>query len=231
MTTNQLEFWKLEETKRANRAKEAELNRHQTKDESIRMDTNRITENLGQLNYSEQARANKAKEQELNRSNLAQERINAEKNAISLAELPIKEAQASASNLASQASMSNAITRQNELLETQRLNDMTQSIKQQQLEEQTRSNRANEGINRFGKVTDYAVASKNASTNQANAGTNLADMEERARHNRETEKVSKWSTYLDSLQLQHEIQNERAKRMAELLNNIKIPISARVQSR
>lgn len=84
MTRNQIAYWELQESKRANLAKEAELNRsnlakeEETKRSNLAKETekvrsNRAEETLRHTGLVETARANKAKETETHRSNVARE--------------------------------------------------------------------------------------------------------------------------------------------------------------
>ena len=71
MTTLGLEYLKHQENKRANLAKEAELNRHNIRTEG----TDRANVDVKYAMLDETARANQAKEAETHRSNIEQEKL------------------------------------------------------------------------------------------------------------------------------------------------------------
>lgn len=215
MTSNQIAYWTLEETKRANLAKEKELNRHQVADEKIRDKTNRITENLGQLNYSESVRSHTTDESERNRANLAKEALTAESNAINYGNLQSRIYEAGSGRIQAQAAASNAATRAGELVESNRTNLANENLKQQQIDELSRHNFREENLTQFRDIRSTSTANTNATTNRG-------QLEEQSLHNRLTEAETKRNNltnqYLESLRQQFNIENESSKRRIEILN-------------
>lgn len=132
MNYNQIEYWKLQETKRANLAKEGLTDRQLTESER----SNRMNEYLTGTRDAETARSNKAKEsltstqiKETQRSNLAQERLKHESN------LETKR-----SNLA------NEQIKRDTNKETNRANLAKESLSGRTISETERSNLANEEL-------------------------------------------------------------------------------------
>lgn len=123
MTKNQLEFWGLQETKRANRASEAQ--KRAELEHKKRYDTSYL---------SETARSHLANEREAYRSNTANEGIKRQSNLISAAGV----SESVRSNMAREAlqSESNSITSTNYLLRN--------SVAQQKVSEEARANAARE---------------------------------------------------------------------------------------
>lgn len=163
MTSNQLRFWDLEETKRNNRKQLEELNRHQVATEAETKRANRTKEWQNTLNLLQQERMNnetihnnKIVNTERNRSNLANENIamyNAQTNRMQiLNSQSIQKGQLSElsrSNRAREAQ--NLISLSNErdkLNETRRANNLNYQNNLLHLRETTRSNKANEAIKR-----------------------------------------------------------------------------------
>lgn len=73
MTANQINYWKLQEDKRSNAAKEWETHRSNTTNEELTRRRDENTLYLGEANLAESKRHNLVGEQETNRSNLARE--------------------------------------------------------------------------------------------------------------------------------------------------------------
>lgn len=77
MTHNQIEYWKLDETKRSNRVNERENQRHNVSTEKETSRHNYATEDTANRNLVESIRSNKARERETNRHNVATEGLSA----------------------------------------------------------------------------------------------------------------------------------------------------------
>lgn len=159
MTYNQIEYWKLQENKRANQANETETSthnrnteyetgRHNRATEQIDLSKlaettrhNKVTEHQGYLTIAETGRHNRATEGETTRSNLSNE-------AIKRANLGLGYSQLSETSRANRAQ--------------EYLKGVDLSINQGYLSEQVRHNMNNESISRFN-------ADSQAALNQANA--------------------------------------------------------------
>lgn len=207
MTTNQIEYLKLLETQRANRASEdltkirdqgnlelgsrnaSETERHNRSTEGISLSNqqeavrhNLATESLGYLNANETARHNLAGERETNRSNLVRE---AETNRANLAQEEIGRQNIAAkyADIANQAAMN-----------TERVN-----FNYQQLEEQQWLNRANIGNkslelkeqSRANQSREKETARHNKQEELYNSTFKRLDLTEQARHNRENEEIAR----------------------------------------
>lgn len=193
MTRNQIEYWRLKETNRANLANE----QHQR---------DVLAYNYATL--AEQTRANKAREAETNRSNLANElqnRINSNRNLEmsknNLLELRRSNKEREANNRAitletNRANMANEAIR----IQTNYLTLMSNQNQARMIDEQSRSNRANEALrssqlvetNRSNLANELLAAQRNAEqfrSNSANERLRLMQHYETQRSNiaRETE--------------------------------------------
>lgn len=228
MTTNQINYWTLQESKRANQARERETNRANLANEEIKREQNRIAEsyNVGFLSnqrstIDETSRANQAKEKELNRHQLVTEAQTDTSNAIQRQKLGIDQQNADTNRFNSRISAWNAATNANSLLETNRANLASEQIRQQTLEEQSRHNIQLESIDRLNsllghtdKSTTNDINSRNADTSEFNAQTNRKEQEETRRSNLVRE-------YLDSLRLQHNINIDTANTMQNYLRGLR----------
>lgn len=222
MTTNQIAYWTLKETNRANRAKEAENRRHNEVDEEIRRTTNANTLYLGNRNADEQYRNNTVVSLENQRSHMANEQIaalNAKTQQQHLA-IDAQNADTNARNAATNAM--NAATNAGQLVELNRSNLVNEQIKQQQYEELVRNDKAKEDISRFGAVTGYSLGSKDSSTRRFS-------QEEAVRHDVTTENETKRKNLIDqqleAAGLMHRINNDTARTQNEFLKTTQSGLS------
>lgn len=228
MTQNQIAYWNLKETERANRAREKENYRANVANEKIRSRSNDITYQLGDRNATETVRANLAKELENNRTNMSNEDIRRANNAIQLLENMVHQYDAetkrgqlaySYANLAeiARSNRANEGLRGSELLEANRANLARE-------QENYRSNLAKENATRF--------------ANAASAGTNitsntLADLrnQETQRHNVAVESETKRSNLVnqqfEAAKQLEQINNDKFKIYVDLLRNLSPNISLR----
>lgn len=220
MTTNQIAFWNLEETKRANRAREAELNRHQLADESIRTRTNDVNLYLGNLQNQlgkeqllETVTANRNKEKENTRSNRASEDIRRVSNLLTADSIAVARRNAEINAINAATSQMEAATHAGQLVEANRTNLANEAIKQANVEELQRSNLAREQQNRF----DSAVSAANQGTD---VQTRQQTQRETSQHNRTTERYDLYRTYLDSLRLQNDVNLGTARTNNDFLQTI-----------
>lgn len=192
MTANQIAYWNLLETQRTNRAKEQEQRRTNLANEEIKRQTNANTLELGQSNVSETHRYNVANINEQERTHRRNEDIAAYNAATQREKLNIDQynADIAAKNAATNAM--NAITNAGALIETQRANLASESIRQDQNTETNRSNIANEDINRFKAATSYGVSMTDADTKQRG-------QQESERHDIATERETRHNNNVNQL--------------------------------
>lgn len=157
MTSNQIAYWNLREQHRANVAKEAENTRANKARESIQAATNQINLDLGKGNLAESVRSNRVKEGENERSHKAQEALSSWVNYLSEQRIPIEKYNAESNRFNASANLSNAATRQAELVETNRTNLEQERLKQEAQEEIQRHNREGENLQRFRDVTSASA--------------------------------------------------------------------------
>lgn len=202
MTTNLINYWNLQETKRANKAREDELRRHQLADERIRDAQNKINLQLGEGNLRELNRSNLARETELNRSNMAKEDIQKYSNLLNAKELPIKSSQAKTAAMDAQ-------TRLLQTQELQRSNLENEKIKRETLAENSRHNLRSENLTNFKNVADLSQA--------------RAQLSEQKRHSKVTEGETKRKNlvdqYLRTLELRNAIEQGSARIKADIFNS------------
>lgn len=143
MTRNQIEYWKLQEDKRSNQARETETHR-----------ANFVNEGLTRTGLAETGRHNRATEGEQHRTNVAnellkQQSVNTEKG---------KLAEQQRSNKAQEALASQRNTIQSQAnKELARHNLAGELLTNKQLSEVTRHNRMDEGIRIGSKAADVGV--------------------------------------------------------------------------
>lgn len=208
MTTNLINYWNLQEQKRANLAREKELNRHQLADEEIRRNANQINLALGQGNLSELTRANKVKETETQRSNKASEAIREYQNTIAGKKLGIESMQARASLQSSQAALTNAATQQANLQELMRSNLANERIKADTLSETSRHNVRSEDLTNFKQISDRNVENAKLSESKRHAQVTEG----------ETRRKNLVDQYLRSLELRNEVEQGGMRIKAQLLS-------------
>lgn len=207
MTQNQIAYWNLRETERADRAKEQENTRTNKANEKIKSDANAINLSIGSTANAETMRANLARELENNRSNLANEEIKRIQNAIKLIdtalksrEIDIKQGElglgyANLSEL-TRSHLANEGLTQQQITETNRSNLAkeyeTHRTNLAKEKEQNRSNVSNENIARFGAATGYGSAITNYSLQDARN-------KETVRHDLATEAETKRNNITNSI--------------------------------
>lgn len=228
MTSNQIAYWTLEETKRANLAKERENNRTNLANEEIRRQTNQINQSIGYGNLSETRRANLAKETELNRHQVRTENQKDVDQAIESAKTAILQQNADTNSYNALINERNAATNAGMLAESQRTNYANEQIKQGNLEELSRHNLQDENIRRFVNATGYATNANQAQASLTNASVNQQNADTRFAEYQETRRKNLVDQYLRSLSLQHEIENDAAKLQQGYIQNMKPNVSYRV---
>lgn len=205
MTQNQIAYHNMKENRRANVAKEVELNRHNlATEEAARVsNSNTSTRNAndfyiqtGQL--AETKRNNLANEAEKIRSNTVNEMLTYYGKQIEKQNADTKWYEAESGRINAQANMSNAITNAGQLTEQNRTNLANEAIKQQQLEETHRANVEGENIKRFQAATGYQTTTDSNTISQQNADTNTFNANETKRNNLVR-------NYTDILNLMHDI--------------------------
>lgn len=228
MTSNQIAYWTLEETKRANLAKERENNRTNLANEEIKRQSNQITQSLGYGNLAETRRANQAKETELNRHQVRTENQKDVDQAIESAKTAILQQNADTNSYNALINAKNAATNAGMLAETQRTNYANEQIKQQNVEELARHNKKDEDIRRFVNATGYATSANQANASLANASANQQNADTRVAEYQETRRKNLVDQYLRSLSLQHEIENDEAKLKQGYVQNMKPNVGLRI---
>lgn len=161
MTRNQIEYWNLQESKRANQAKESETGRHNLATESETGRHNQVQEGIDLGHLNESVRHNRVTESETKRHNVAGEQ---------------------------ETSRHNRVTE----TETNRHNVVSEGIDLGKLSETTRHNRATEGIS-YGELretTRHNLA--NEAIGSGNLSLGYANLNEQAKHNRNTESIQKY---------------------------------------
>lgn len=225
MTQNQLQYWANKETERANRARERENERSNKENEQIRADANAVNREKTQSEYSiaqnklsEDTRAHKAGEQEAIRNDKANNALTYMQRLTESRNADTKEYEAGSGRIQAQAAASQANTAALQQQENRRSNLVNEAIKAIAQQEVERHDKAAEGNDRFKNVTGY-------STNATNASTNYGNLLEQQQHNRNTEIETKRKNltdqYINSLQLQDQINYHNWTVMSDLLSNIK----------
>lgn len=182
MTHNQIEYWKLNETKRsnlaneaeakrANQARELETNRANLENEAIKRRANSINAAHYRNVDAETQRANLAREYENSRSNRANEALKAESNEIERSRVNLGYYQTDANKLVglTQAAINREVGLANVGAQYASIAELSRANQAREAET-TRSNLAHESISRYGNVTNRITAEanrKNASTNAA----------------------------------------------------------------
>nr|AVX53430.1 putative ORF1 [Marmot picobirnavirus] len=226
MTQNQIAYWNLQETIRANKAKERENTRSNKANEAIKTQTNTQNLSLGLGNIAETTRANRAKEFETNRANLESEAV--------------RRRDALTNRLNAFTNATNAGTRIGELNEGIRAHQASEQIGLGNLAELQRANQAREAETNRANLTSEAethranVQRENAqrfsnATGYASAGsqTNQQDrnLAEQARHNvtfeNETKRNNLTNQQLKAAELQQRINRDKWDIYVSLLNNVK----------
>lgn len=230
MTSNQIAYWTLEETKRANLAREQENKRTNLANERIRSETNSINQAIGYGNLSENRRANMAKETELNRHQVTTERQKEVDQAIEAAKTAILQQNADTNSFNALINERNAATNAGMLAETNRTNLANEEIKQANLEELNRHNMSDENIRRFVGATNYATSKEQSEASTTNANVNQQNANTRFQEYQETRRKNLVDQYLRSLDLRHQIENDNAKIQQGYVNNLKPNISASIRT-
>lgn len=163
MTHNQINYWTLRETQRANRSKELETNRH-----------NLATEDQSRQELVEASRSNRAREAETVRHNVASESETYRHNAATEAQEANDLLERSRSNRA-----------QESLKRTENL------IKQQSVNESVRSNMANEVIGRSNAASNLISANSNSNYRTGQLALGAVDTITRQRAQQEVERSNK----------------------------------------
>lgn len=225
MTKNQIDYWNLVETERANKARENENYRSNRAKEELQRQQNSNTLAIGMGNLGELNRSNLARELENNRSNMTREQIAQYEAALKALELPVKQQQADASMMQARVALGN-------LAEVQRSNRANEAIKWSNLdevirdntvnqEERERSNRRNEEIQNFKVVSD-----RGQSYDRNTIAT--AQQTESARHNQamenETKRNNLINQQLEAAGLMQKIQHETAQDQNALMNTMMQPM-------
>lgn len=181
MTKNQIEYQKLQESKRANRAQEAETKRANLMNEELIRSRDTATLDLRGRELQETQRSNQAREAESFRSNLARESENYRHNVA-------QERETSKHNRAQEElGYANISLGYSNLVETRRSNQANERIRESELLERQRSNLANEAIGRRGLINEFIRNKETERSNRArekeNNRSNLAREEETHRSN------------------------------------------------
>lgn len=199
MTSNQIKYWSLEETKRSNRAneretnrsnvaREVETNRHNVITEQETERHNRATELLSASQVQEAQRHNMAVELQTDRAQAETERANLERenNARNQVALGYANVGLGYSQLAEAARHNRESENLNllSLAETQRNNVYKMNLEQDKLEETIRSNQAREDQNRLDWITSLGQAKDNAREQQRH---NVTTEQETQRSNKVSE--------------------------------------------
>lgn len=208
MTKNQIEYMKYKEDQRHNLATEGESQRSNLANEDLTKRRDSGTLELRRAELDEAIRHNKfgeainfavneANVKETNRSNLARE---AETSRHNQAAEEISKQQVGASYLGSQAAMvnagaavSNAEIRAAELNALMDYRNSQIGLGYAQLGEQHDYNQGSLGI----AQQNADIAQQNADTNRQNANLRGGELDERVRHDRNTEKIDTSRTALD----------------------------------
>nr|AVX53478.1 putative ORF1 [Marmot picobirnavirus] len=214
MTSNQIAYHSLQETKKHNR-----------QDEEIRREANRITESLGVRNAAVNERnayTNEGKLQEDARSHRANESLGYLNYARQASEIPAKYLSAYGAFLSahaglnqSEAALQNAATNAGMLYETHRTNLVNEGIKQQQQDEYERNNIRQFNLNNLKAVTDYAVSKTGANTRQQ-------ELDESIRHSKvvenETKRNNLYNQMLEATRQQETINRDKYNALSNFLN-------------
>lgn len=181
MTANQIAYWNLQETKRANAANEAEMNR-----------ANMVRE-------AETERSNRAKERETARTNRANEGIRREANTINSLHLSRMDSETQRHNLASEQQSVRSLE-----LEQRRQDISTYGYQLQHesamaqvglgysnLAESTRANLARENQLSINEIHAYELGTMQQESNARNAGANVTNAVTRAKE--QEFGVTKWN--------------------------------------
>jgi hypothetical protein len=182
MTANQIAWQNMLESRRSNRAREAETNR-----------ANLATE-------GETKRANLAKEGETNRHNLATEGIAILGHQETVRSNKVKEKETNRHNLATEKVAAGTLT------ENVRHNKATEGIAAGTLTETVRHNKANEQVAAGTLRLETGKAAVDAAVKLSQAATNAKKVVEEIRHNQATEKAKQSEIDMAKQKLGWEIQ-------------------------
>lgn len=217
MTTNQINYWNLQELKRANRQKELETAKHNREVERLQDVTSSRTYNVGLGNLAETSRANKTKEQELNRHNIATEMLESRKRELEAYNAGISAYNAETARIDSATKQSEAATHAGTLAESIRTNQMHEQLEDARNQETHRTNLARENIDRYRAATNLGVS-------RTNLGVEQSKLEENVRHNQATELEIKRNNLinqqLEAAGLMETINNNRARNQTSLIQNL-----------
>lgn len=216
MTHNQIEYWKLKETARSNKAQERETNRSNLAREFETERSNRANEALkaegnviNQLHFeradAETARSNRARENEQARSNLAQEALKAESNQNERARVILG-------------------------YDTNRTNtgiaQINAAVGYAQLAEQNRANLAREAetnrintLNAAARFKELRIDSKNAETNKKNAQTRAGELSLKQREYNEVGQKQGFANVAKTLSSLKSDNYSRAATFSGIINN------------
>lgn len=222
MTTNQISFWTLKETERANRARESENRRTNLANETIKSRSNDINFALGTRNADisegqlrEATRANLEKERENRQSHRTSEGLQHAANLLTARKISVDLMNADTNRMNAFTNAQNAATNAGMLAETNRTNLASEQLKSDALEETKRSNIANENIKRFSNATNAAQGFQDVTTRSMSQA-------EQARHNvaveLETKRNNLYDQALEAARLQNDITNNSARTVNEFLN-------------
>lgn len=223
MTRNQIEYWSLQETKRANQAREKELNRHQVVMEGLQREQTHLTYNLGLRTLGETIRSNQAREAETNRHNLAMEGLQAQQNELGWYNASIAQYNAETNRLNAGTNAYVASIQAGQLAELQRHQQATEALQLQNQEETARANKARENQLALNNISGLAQAAGRNLTDVLTTRLELdykyADLDERGRHNlaqeQETNRSNVTNELLDSYKLQNQINVDSSKEARE----------------
>lgn len=188
MTANQINYWKLQEDKRSNRAKETETNRSNLANEGLTRQRDANTLYLGTINAAENQRHNLATETETNRSNVAKEQETYRSNVA-------RESENNRSNLAREQEnyrhnvMSEGLTRRGQDISYD-LGNKNIQLGYANLAESNRHNTMTENITMRKNSLDNLMARLNYAETVRD---NKAQLEERKRNNQINEEIGQWN--------------------------------------
>lgn len=231
MTQNQIAYHNLKETQRSNLEKERETRQHNRAQEEIGREGNRLTEkrdnqtymyNMG--NLEESTRSHKVAEAENERSHRANENLTSFSNATARMHLSIDQQNADSNTRNASTNAWNAAINEFAAKEKKRDNLINESIAARNLQETERSHKENENIQRFANVTNYATK---AQGNVNTANYNDAVNQHYVRQDAEQKRKDLVDEYIDSLRLQHDVENDTAKLQQGYIVNMKPNVSIR----
>lgn len=219
MTTNQIAYWTLKETERANKARENETKRANLAKEALTARQNDINYQIGTGNLAESVRANQAKETELNRHQVKTESQKDVDQAIEQAKTAILQQNADTNSYNALINARNAATNAGMLTETTRTNMANEKIKQSNVDELSRHNKRDEEIRNFIGATSLSVNANQANTAARNVDVNQQNADTRVAEYNETRRKNLVDQYLRSLNLQWDIERDTAQLQSNNINN------------